>query len=202
MNWRKNEGDELRTMTRRHFFEKGGFGIGALALTTLLNNKLFAANQSAEPASPLSPRPSHFPAKAKNIIYLFMAGAPSQLDLFDHKPKLKQFNGDRIPEEFIKGERFAFIKGVPRLLGSPYEFKRFGQSGAEVSSLFPHLSTVVDEIAIVRSIHTEQFNHAPGQIFMNCGSRIIGRPEHGFVAHIRAWKLQQRPTRLRRSGVG
>jgi hypothetical protein len=179
MSERKDESDDLRMMTRRHFFEKSGFGIGALALTSLLNDKLFAATQAKDSRSPLAPRPPQFPAKATNIIYLFMAGAPSQLDLFDHKPKLKQFNGDRIPEDFIKGERFAFIKGVPRLLGSPYEFKRFGKSGAEISSLLPHLSTVADEIAIVRSLHTEQFNHAPGQIFMNCGSRIIGRPSMG-----------------------
>jgi hypothetical protein len=108
-----------------------------------------------------------------------MAGAPSQLDLFDYKPALKRYNGQKCPEDLIKGERFAFIKGVPKLLGSPYEFKRYGEAGAEVSTLLPHLATISDDIAIIRSMHTEQFNHAPGQIFMNCGSAFFGRPSMG-----------------------
>src|SRR5690349_6132199 len=107
--------------------------------------------------------------KAKNIIFLFMAGAPSQLDLFDFKPTLNRLDGQPCPEELIKGERFAFIKGVPKLLGSPHSFKKHGQSGAELSNLLPHLATIVDDIAIVKSMHTTQFNHAPGQIFMNTG---------------------------------
>ena len=109
-----------------------------------------------------------------------MAGAPTQLDLFDHKPALQKHDGQEIPAEFIpKGERFAFIKGTPRLLGSPFTFKRYGQSGAELSELLPHLATIADEIAIVRSVHTTQFNHAPGQIFMNTGSQVFGRPSLG-----------------------
>jgi hypothetical protein len=171
--------EPLRTITRRHFFRQSGFGVGAVALSALLDDKLFAQTQSGKAANPLARRAPHFAPRAKNIIYLFMAGAPSQLDLFDYKPKLTQHNGEEIPEEFVKGERFAYNKGAPRLLGSPYTFKRYGQSGAEISTLFPHLSTVADDLAIVRSIHTDQFNHAPGQIFMNCGSRIIGRPSMG-----------------------
>jgi hypothetical protein len=175
-----SDGQEaLRAITRRHFFKQSGFGVGAMALSALLDDKIFARTQSGQAANPLSRKAPHFAPKARNIIYLFMAGAPSQLDLFDYKPKLAQHNGEEIPEEFVKGERFAFIKGAPRLLGSPYTFKRYGQSGAEISTLFPHLSTVADDLAIVRSIHTDQFNHAPAQIFMNCGSRIIGRPSMG-----------------------
>ena len=109
-----------------------------------------------------------------------MAGAPTQLDLFDYKPALQEHDGQEIPPELIpKGERFAFIKGTPRLLGSPFTFKRYGQSGAELSELLPHLAGIADDIAIVRSVRTTQFNHAPGQIFMNTGSQVFGRPSMG-----------------------
>jgi hypothetical protein len=119
------------------------------------------------------------PAKAESIIYLFMAGGPSTLDMFDNKPRLNELDGQVCPDSLLRGEKLVFIKGVPRLLGSPHTFGRFGQSGAEMSSLLPHLSTVADEIAIVRSMHTTQFNHAPAQIFMNTGNQIIGRPSMG-----------------------
>jgi hypothetical protein len=185
--------DILRAITRRHFFKQSGFGIGGLALSALLDDKLFAqglgagapphalgAGASAKATDPMAPRPPHFAPKARNIIYLFMAGAPTQLDLFDHKPALQKHDGQEIPAEFIpKGERFAFIKGTPRLLGSPFTFKKYGQSGAELSELLPHLATIADDIAIVRSVHTTQFNHAPGQIFMNTGSQVFGRPSMG-----------------------
>ena len=115
----------------------------------------------------------------KNIIYLFMAGAPSQLDLLDYKPQLQQHHGQAIPEEIVKGERFAFIKGTPKLLGSPYRFSKYGRAGTEVSELLPHLSTVVDDIAVVRSMVTDAFNHAPAQLFVNTGSTQFGRPSMG-----------------------
>jgi hypothetical protein len=169
-----NERNErLKQRTRRHFFRQTGFGIGALALSSLLDEKIFAGDINPPPREP------HFQPKAKNIIYLFMAGAPSQLDLFDHKPKLKQYDGQPIPEEFIKGERFAFIKGTPQLLGSPFNFKRCGRSGNELSELLPNLSEHADDIAIVRTMHTAQFNHAPAQIFINTGHQIPGRPSFG-----------------------
>jgi hypothetical protein len=158
----------LKATTRRHFFKQAGFGIGATALGSVLNPSLLA-----EAKGPM------FPAKAKSIIYLFMAGAPSQVDLFDPKPTLQKYDGQNIPDEFVKGERFAFIKGKPKLLGSPFEFTRCGKSGAEISELLPHMKTVADEIAIIRSMHTTQFNHAPAQIFMNTGFQIIGRPSMG-----------------------
>ena len=162
---------ELQRITRRHFFGSAGFGIGSLALASTMNDRLFAADA-------LSGGLHHAP-KAKSIIFLFMAGAPSQLDLFDYKPKLNQYDGQPCPEELIKGERFAFIKGVPRLLGSPHVFGKYGQSGAELSNLLPHLGTIADDIAIVKSMHTTQFNHAPAQLLMNTGHQTPGRPSMG-----------------------
>jgi hypothetical protein len=166
-----NRQHHLRETTRRHFFKQTGFGLGSLALSSLLNEGLFAQAGQA-------PRP-HFAPKAKNVIFLFMAGAPSTPDLFDYKPKLQQHDGQPIPAEFIKGERFAFIKGTPRLLGTPFKFSRHGQSGQEISELLPHLHRHADEIAIIKSMHTTQFNHAPAQIFMNSGHQIMGRPSLG-----------------------
>jgi hypothetical protein len=166
--------ERLLGLTRRHFFRQTGFGIGAAALTSLLNEGMFAAD-----ANPLAPRRPMFPAKAKSVIYLFMAGAPSQVDLLDPKPTLQKYDGQNVPAELMKGERFAFIKGTPKLLGSPYQFERCGASGAEISELLPHLRGVADQLAIVRSVRTTQFNHAPAQIFMNTGFQIIGRPSMG-----------------------
>ena len=166
---------ELLLQTRRHFFQQAGFGIGSMALGSLLNDSLFA--QAA--VNPMAVKAPHFAPKARQIIFLFMAGAPSQLDLFDYKPALNKYNGQPVPEEVIKGERFAFIKGTPKLLGSPHAFAPHGKCGAELSSLLPHLATVVDDIAIIRSMQTTQFNHAPGQIFMSTGHQIPGRPSMG-----------------------
>jgi hypothetical protein len=169
--------ERIRAITRRHFFRQTGFGIGAAALADLLREDLFVP--AVQAAGPLQVRAPHFAPRAKSIIYLFMAGAPSQVDLFDHKPTLSRLSGTNAPEEIFKGERFAFIRGTPRLLGSPYRFARHGRCGAEVSELLPHLATVVDDVAILRSVHTTQFNHAPAQIFMNTGHQIVGRPSLG-----------------------
>ena len=163
--------NELEALTRRHFFRQAGFGIGGAALASLMQEQLLA--QAAQKLAPaVAPR-------AKQVIFLFMAGAPSQLDLFDNKPALRKYDGQAIPAEIVKGERFAFIKGTPKLLGSPYEFARHGRSGQEISTLLPHLTTIADDIAIVKSMATTQFNHAPAQIFMNTGHQIIGRPSMG-----------------------
>jgi hypothetical protein len=169
----------LLASTRRHFFRQAGFGIGATALSGLLNESLFGADAPVNTTNPLAPKAPMFPAKATNVIFLFMAGAPSQVDLLDFKPTLQKYDGQNVPQELMKGEKFAFIKGTPKLLGSPYEFKRCGKSGAEISELLPHLQEVADDIAIVKSVHTTQFNHAPAQIFMNTGFQIIGRPSMG-----------------------
>ena len=169
----------LRAVTRRHFFRQSGFGVGSAALTSLLNTSLFASDVKVDATNPLAPKAPMFPAKAKSVIFLFMAGAPSQVDLLDSKPTLQKYDGQNVPQELMKGERFAFIKGTPKLLGSPYEFTRCGQSGAEISELLPHLHRVADDIAVIKSVHTTQFNHAPAQIFMNTGFQIIGRPSMG-----------------------
>jgi len=166
----------LHEITRRHFFQDCRVGLGKIALASLLCNG--GASAVAAPTD-LGPRVAHFPAKAKRVIYLFMAGAPSQLDLFDHKPILSRYEGTSVPEEVVKDQRYAFIQRDAALMASPFEFNRYGESGAELSEMLPHLSTVVDDIAIVKSVHTDQFNHAPAQIFFNTGSPRLGRPSIG-----------------------
>ena len=164
--------------TRRHFFSDCGLGVGKMALAGLLARDCFAESARA-PTGPLAPKPPHFPGKAKAVIQLFMAGAPSQLELFDHKPKLAEIEGKPIPPEIIGGQRYAFIRPDAAVLGPQFKFARHGDSGAEISEMLPWLAGVVDEIAIVRSCRTDQFNHAPAQIFMNCGFGQPGRPSMG-----------------------
>ena len=167
----------LRLITRKQFFRDCGAGLGAIALSSLLNPALLAGASESE--DPTAPRRPQFAAKARNVIYLHMAGAPSQLDLFDYKPKLQQFNGQKVPDDIIKNERFAFIKGTPNLLGTPHEFARHGQSGQEISDALPHLTKVADELCVIRSMHTDQFNHAPAQLLVHTGSPRLGRPSMG-----------------------
>jgi hypothetical protein len=164
--------ESLKAITRRHFFGKCATGIGTVALASVLNERLFSAEASAV-------TPPHFAGKAKGVIYLHMAGAPSQLDMFDYKPKLQELNGQACPESLFKKDRFAFIKGVPKLLGSPHSFAKHGQAGTELSNLLPHLATVSDDICVIRSMYTDQFNHAPAQIFLHTGSPRQGRPSMG-----------------------
>ena len=147
----------LHQTTRRHFFRECGVGVGKIALASLLCGR---AAQASTPVNPLAPKPSHFEAKAKHVIYLFMAGAPSQLDLFDHKPVLTKYDGQPIPSDLVKDQRYAFIQPDANLMSSRFAFNRHGQSGAELSELLPHLSSVADDLAIIRSVHTDQFNHA------------------------------------------
>ena len=173
--------------TRRHFYRDCGVGLGKIALASLLAepfaNRVRAADGIgagiAHGAGPLAPRAPHFAPKAKRVIYLFMAGAPSQLDLFDPKPALTKYDGQPVPPEVVKGQRYAFIQPNASLMAPRYKFARYGQTGADLSEMLPHLAKAVDEIAIVRSVHTDQFNHAPAQIFMNTGSSLPGRPSMG-----------------------
>jgi hypothetical protein len=165
--------------TRRQFFGRAATGIGSLALASLLNERVFAGRVPAVAGNPLAPRGPHFAPKARRAIYIHMAGSPSQLDLFDHKPKLNELNGKPCPESLFKKERFAFIKGVPKMLGTPHTFAKHGQSGAELSNLLPHLATVTDDLCIIKSMFTEQFNHAPAQLFLHTGSPRLGRPGMG-----------------------
>ena len=152
-------------ITRRHFFGECGYGVGKIALAGLLTGALGQARAR-----------THFPPKAKRVIHLFQAGAPSQLELFDNKPKLKQLEGKPLPASVIGDQRYAFIQRNAAVLGPRFGFARHGQCGAELSGKLPHLAKVVDDIAIIRSMHTDQFNHAPGQIFFNTGFAQPGRP--------------------------
>ncbi len=168
-------------VTRRHFFEECGVGVGKIALGMLLGESLgrSAFGGAAEPENPLAARQPHFPAKAKRVIHLFMAGAPSQLDLFDYKPDLARLEGRPLPPSVIMGQRYAFIRPDAAVLGPRFKFARFGQSGASLSEMLPHLAGVVDDICIIKSAHTDQFNHAPAQIFLNTGFSQPGRPSLG-----------------------
>lgn len=169
----------LQDITRRTFFRQMGYGIGGAALTALLAEQGLAQQTQVQKPSPMAVKPPQFAPKAKRVICLFMAGAPSQLDLLDYKPTLNKFDRQPVPEEIIKGERFAFIKGRPNLLGSPYKFEKCGQSGQYVSELLPHFKEIVDDVCIIKSMNTSQFNHAPAQLFMQTGFQIAGRPTMG-----------------------
>jgi uncharacterized protein (DUF1501 family) len=160
-------------LTRRWFLQQCRVGLGAIALHHLLGSSAAVASE------PLAPKKPHFAPKAKSVIFLFMAGAPSHLELFDYKPQLAKFDGTLPPADLIKGYRAAFINPNSKLLGPRFQFSRCGQSGAEISELLPHTARIVDEIAIVKSMVTDAFNHAPGQLLMNTGSQQFGRPSMG-----------------------
>ncbi len=177
-----NEELLLQFETRRHFFSRCGVGLGKLALISLLRDgKLFA--EPAAAANPMQAKPGHFPAKAKNVIYLFMAGAPSQFELFDFKPALQKYHNQPVPDALMAGKRFAFMdtfaKEKPKLLGSARSFKQHGQSGAWVSELLPHIAGISDDITYLKGLSTENFNHGPAKCFVNTGSTRFGRPSMG-----------------------
>jgi hypothetical protein len=169
-----------KQVTRRWFFEQCGVGLGVAALHSLLGESGYAAT---EPADPLAPKKPHFEPNAKRVIFLFMAGAPSHLELFDNKPQLAKFDGTLPPADLLKGYRAAFINPNSKLLGPKFKFRRYGESGTELGELIPHIGSIADEIAIVKSMETDAFNHAPGQLLMNTGSMQFGRPSMG------AWLL-------------
>src|SRR5687768_6634936 len=171
-------GSNPTSLARRWFLTECGVGIGAAALTELAGQSQVAAATGAA-SNPLAARAGHIPAKAKSVIYLFMAGAPSHLELFDNKPELAKWDGKLPPADLLKGYRAAFINPNSKLLGPKFKFAKHGRCGAEISELLPHLSTVVDDIAIVKSMHTDAFNHAPAQILMNTGNQQFGRPSMG-----------------------
>ncbi|MBL9172329.1 MAG: DUF1501 domain-containing protein [Verrucomicrobiales bacterium] len=170
--------ERRRFLTRRWFFQQCGLGLGSVALASLLGDRAGAATPPAGPG-PMTPRQSPLPARAKSVIYLFMAGAPSQLELFDHKPTLAKYNGQPVPKDILGGQTYAFIKPDSAIYAPEFQFAQHGQSGAWISEAFPELARVADELTIVRSMTTDAFNHAPGQIFMNTGSQQFGRPSMG-----------------------
>ena len=170
----------LQRITRRHFFSRCGVGLGSIALFSLLSNRRLLGSTAGLP-NPMAQKAPQFAPRAKNIIYLFMAGGPSQLELFDYKPKLVEWNGQPIPQSYVEGKRFAFMGSShgTKLLGTRRAFRRHGQSGRWVSEMFPHTATVVDDVAFVMSCATDLFNHAPAKLFMNTGSGQFGRPSMG-----------------------
>jgi uncharacterized protein (DUF1501 family) len=184
MNYQQElRAEAARYITRRWFFQQCGVGLGSIALGSLLGaNRAVAAAQPAA-TNPLAPRRPHHAGKAKRVIYLFMGGAPSQIDLFDYKPSLRKYNGQPVPKEVVMGQKYAFIKPDAALFASDFKFGRRGQCGAELSEALPHLAGVVDDIAIIKSMTTDAFNHAPGQVLMQTGSMQFGRPCLG------AWSL-------------
>ncbi|MEE2642172.1 MAG: DUF1501 domain-containing protein [Planctomycetota bacterium] len=165
--------EKALAVTRRHFFGNAGLGLGAIALQSLLAGDTPAEEKKKEAPS------YRLPARAKSVIYLHMAGSPSQLDLFENKPELKKLHNTQCPKEYLEGKRFAFIKGVPKMLGPMFQYRQHGETGQWLSELLPHLATQSDEICVIRSLHTEQFNHAPAQLFMHTGNNLLGYPSMG-----------------------
>jgi hypothetical protein len=162
---------------RRHFLETAGLGIGSMALSALANPEAV----SAKPArtDPLAPKKPHFEAKAKAVIFLFMAGGPSQLELFSPKPELNKLHGKQVPDSFIEGKRFAFLKGKPTVLGCVRKFGTYGECGMDLSELLPHHREIVDDVTWIRGMKTDVFNHGPAKCFVNTGSPQFGRPSMG-----------------------
>ena len=160
--------EKVRAQTRRHFFGQAGLGFGALALNQLLAEEKGGVGTGVK-----------IPAKAKSIIYLHMAGSPSQIDLFENKPALTKFHGKDCPEEYLEGKRFAFIKGTPKMMGSVFDYQKRGESGQWVSDLLPGLSSVIDDVCVIRSMNTDQFNHSPAQLLLQTGNPLLGYPSMG-----------------------
>ena len=166
--------EQIQHATRRHFIKHTFAGLGGMALGSLMNPKAMAKS-----ASSLAAKPSHFPAKAKRVIYLHLTGSPPNLDLYDYKPELVKRDGQDCPAEFLKGKRFAFTSGTPKLLGTRRNFQQYGKGGLWLSDAIPHLHEVADEICMIHSLNTDQFNHAPAELFTLTGSPRPGRPSFG-----------------------
>jgi hypothetical protein len=169
--------EHLRQITRRSFLASAGqFSLGAIALATL-GTKGRAADLAA--LNPLAPKAPQFKPKAKRVIYLHMSGGPPHLDLFDYKPELVKWNDKPCPDEYLKGRRFAFTSGVPKLMGTPHQFAQYGKSGVWMSDAIPNLQKVADELCVIKSMNTDQFNHTPAELLLFTGSPRSGRPSLG-----------------------
>ena len=169
--------EQMRQQTRRHFLQQSAAGLGGIALNSLLASENSRAERNA--ANPLAVQTPHFQAKAKRVIYLHMTGSPPNLDLFDRKPELVKRNAEDCPDEFLAGRKFAFTSGVPKLLGSPRKWSQVGESGMWMSDAIPNFHDIADEMCVVHSMHTEQFNHAPAELLVYTGSPRSGRPSIG-----------------------
>lgn len=166
--------------TRREFLTTSASGLGMMGLGAMLAQEGLLSASTVADNDPLRPREPHFPARAKNCIFIFMEGGPSQMDLFDPKPKLNELHGQALPESMTKNVRFAFIrKETARIMGSRRVFKKHGQSGMEFSDLLPNMARHADDWLMIRSLHTDQFNHHPGQLVLHCGRAQFGLPTVG-----------------------
>ncbi len=174
--------ERLRHVTRRHFLRETQAGIGGMALAALLAGEARPSSDSSRAENPLAPKAPHFAPKAKRVIYLHLTGSPPHLDLFDYKPELVKRTGEACPDAYLKGKRFAFTSGTPRLLGTPRTFTRHGEGGVWISDALPHLQGVADELCVIRSMTTDQFNHAPAELLLFTGSPRSGRPSMGAWA--------------------
>jgi hypothetical protein len=166
--------NRLAALTRRHFLRDCPLALGGLALAGLLNE-----GAAAPDADPLTPRQPHFPAKAKRVVFIHLSGAPPHLDMFDYKPELVKRNDQPCPDSLLKGKRFAFTSGVPKLLGTPQKFAQRGQSGAWVSDVLPGIASIADDLCFIKSMHSDQFNHAPAELLLYTGASRQGRPSLG-----------------------
>lgn len=174
-----NTHDYLQFLTRRHFLRNSQLGLGAMALSGLMGRPAVASPSEEAGANPLAPKQSPLKAKVRRIIYLQLSGAPPHLDMYDYKPKLVELDKQECPQQYLEGQRFAFIKGVPKLLGTPHKFTKCGESGNELSSVLPQLQTVADDLCIIKSMNTDQFNHAPADLLMFTGSNRFGGSSMG-----------------------
>lgn len=170
--------ERIQLGTRRHFLQQSAAGLGGIALNSLLGRDAVAA----DPMNPLAARPGHFPGKAKRVIYLHMTGSPPNLDMFDYKPELIKRTDQDCPDEFLNGREFAFTSGVPKLMGSPREWKQVGKNGMWMSDAVPHFHDIADDMCIVHSMYSDQFNHAPAELLVYTGSPRSGRPSLGSWA--------------------
>src|SRR4051812_23542554 len=168
----------LQHLTRRTFLRDSSVGLGSLALASLLHADTPVANAPGS-LDPLAPKKPHFEGKAKRVISLPLSGAPPHLDLWDYKPELVKRTGENCPDEFLKGKRFAFTSGVPKLLGTPRTFTQHGDGGLWLSDAIPNLHSVASEMCVIKSMYTEQFNHAPAELLLYTGSARSGRPSMG-----------------------
>ncbi|TWT62314.1 DUF1501 domain-containing protein [Rubinisphaera italica] len=169
--------DHLLNVTRRHFLNRSGVGLGSMALASMMPGSTLGAPTGGD--NPLAPKKPHFEPKAKRVIYLHMTGSPPNLDLFDYKPELITRDGEDCPQSFLEGKKFAFTSGVPKLLGTPQKFQQVGEAGTWMSEAIPHLQEVADEMCLVHSMTTDQFNHAPAELLLYTGSPQSGRPSLG-----------------------
>ena len=167
---------QIQNQTRRHFLGNTGLGVGSLALGQMLGSDASALTM---PDSPLLPKKPHFEGTAKRVIYIHLTGSPPHLDMWDYKPELVKRTDQDCPDEILKGRKFAFTSGVPKLMGTPRTFGQYGKNGTWMSDAIPNFHGIADDLCVIKSMNTDQFNHAPAELFVHTGSPRPGRPSFG-----------------------